>query len=70
MHKRLRIAIVGYGTGGQALRVLSGTRKGWLGRMPLPEGFVDALAAGAKPRASEAWIQTPAFDVPAKSTME
>lgn len=30
---------------GQMLRVLSGTRSGWLGTMPLPEAFVGALAA-------------------------
>ncbi len=28
---------------GQMLRVLTGTRKGWLGRWPLPAGFVRAL---------------------------
>lgn len=33
---------------GQMLRVLSGTRRGWLGRFTLPDGFIDALAgAGA-----------------------
>lgn len=32
---------------GQVLRVLTGTRKGWLGRMALPDGFIDALAAAA-----------------------
>lgn len=30
---------------GQMLRVLSGTRCGWLGRFALPDGFIDALAA-------------------------
>lgn len=35
---------------GQMLRVLTGTRKGWMGRMQLPDGFVDALASSAKPR--------------------
>jgi 2-polyprenyl-6-methoxyphenol hydroxylase-like FAD-dependent oxidoreductase len=30
---------------GQVLRVLTGTRRGWLGRMPLSDDFVDALAA-------------------------
>lgn len=29
----------------QMLRVLSGTRRGWLGRFALPEGFADALGA-------------------------
>ena len=36
------------GARGQMLRVLSGTRKGWLGRMQLPDGFVDALASSTK----------------------
>jgi hypothetical protein len=30
---------------GQMLRVLSGTRRGWLGAFALPEGFLDALTA-------------------------
>ncbi|MGY3266989.1 FAD-dependent oxidoreductase [Lysobacter sp. HA35] len=30
---------------GQMLRVLSGTRQGWLGTVPLPAAFLDALAA-------------------------
>jgi 2-polyprenyl-6-methoxyphenol hydroxylase-like FAD-dependent oxidoreductase len=29
---------------GQTLRVLTGTRSGWLGRLPLPPGFTEALA--------------------------
>lgn len=33
------------GARGQMLRVLSGTRKGWFGRMPLPDGFIEALIA-------------------------
>ncbi|KGI78089.1 FAD-dependent oxidoreductase [Oleiagrimonas soli] len=32
---------------GQMLRVLTGTRRGWWGRMPLSDGFLDALAARA-----------------------
>lgn len=32
---------------GQVLRVLTGTRKGWLGKVPLSDAFVDALAAAA-----------------------
>jgi hypothetical protein len=28
---------------GQMLRVLSGTRRGWMGTFPLPVGFIDAL---------------------------
>jgi 2-polyprenyl-6-methoxyphenol hydroxylase-like FAD-dependent oxidoreductase len=32
---------------GQMLRVLTGTRRGWLGRFALADGFVDALAASA-----------------------
>jgi len=35
---------------GQMLRVLTGTRKGWLGRFPLAEGFVDALAVATASR--------------------
>lgn len=30
---------------GQTLRVLSGTRQGWLGRFGLPDGFIKALSA-------------------------
>lgn len=59
------------GARGQMLRVLSGTRKGWLGRMALPKGFVDALAAMARPRELESQVrQAIAFDVPVKSAME
>jgi 2-polyprenyl-6-methoxyphenol hydroxylase-like FAD-dependent oxidoreductase len=36
---------------GQMLRVLSGTRQGWLGRFALPDGFVDALAGVRRGRA-------------------
>jgi FAD-dependent urate hydroxylase len=32
------------GSRGQALRVLTGTRRGWFGTMGLPEGLIDALA--------------------------
>jgi 2-polyprenyl-6-methoxyphenol hydroxylase-like FAD-dependent oxidoreductase len=32
---------------GQMLRVLTGTRQGWVGRWPLPEPFLAALAASA-----------------------
>lgn len=39
------------GPRGQMLRVLSGAQRGWLGRTPLPEGFIDALAV-ARVRAS------------------
>jgi 2-polyprenyl-6-methoxyphenol hydroxylase-like FAD-dependent oxidoreductase len=35
------------GARGQVLRVLTGTRRGWLGRMRLSDDFVDALAAAA-----------------------
>ena len=35
---------------GQMLRVLSGTRRGWMGRFPLPAGFIDALDAFRQPR--------------------
>lgn len=38
---------------GQMLRVLTGTRKGWLGRFPLAGGFVDALAMAATSRMPE-----------------
>jgi FAD-dependent urate hydroxylase len=31
---------------GQMLRVLSGTRQGWMGTFPLPAGFIDALDGG------------------------
>jgi len=34
----------------QMLRVLTGTRRGWLGRFPLSNEFVEALAAAATPR--------------------
>ncbi|HEY5849831.1 MAG TPA: NAD(P)/FAD-dependent oxidoreductase [Lysobacter sp.] len=34
---------------GQMLRVLTGTRSGWLGTFPLEAGFIDALAASAAP---------------------
>lgn len=30
---------------GQMLRVLSGTRRGWLGRFALPDGFIEAMSA-------------------------
>jgi 2-polyprenyl-6-methoxyphenol hydroxylase-like FAD-dependent oxidoreductase len=33
---------------GQVLRVLTGTRRGWLGRIPLADDFIDALAAAAR----------------------
>lgn len=33
------------GARGQMLRVLSGTRQGWTGRFPLPQAFLDAMAA-------------------------
>ncbi|MGN6729314.1 MAG: FAD-dependent oxidoreductase [Rhodanobacteraceae bacterium] len=59
------------GARGQMLRVLSGTRKGWFGRMSLPEGFVDALAVVTMPRELESRAsEEPAFDVSAKSAME
>lgn len=35
---------------GQMLRVLTGTRKGWFGRFPLSDGFVDTLAAMGRPK--------------------
>lgn len=35
---------------GQMLRVLTGTRKGWLGRFPLVDGFVDVLAEVSETR--------------------
>jgi hypothetical protein len=31
---------------GQMLRVLTGTQKGWFGRLSLPSEFLDALGAG------------------------
>ncbi|GAB3037262.1 NAD(P)/FAD-dependent oxidoreductase [Oleiagrimonas citrea] len=34
---------------GQMLRVLTGTRRGWWGRMPLSDPFLDALAARVPP---------------------
>jgi 2-polyprenyl-6-methoxyphenol hydroxylase-like FAD-dependent oxidoreductase len=38
---------------GHMLRVLSGTQRGWLGRLPLSPGFVDALGhAHARDRIS------------------
>jgi FAD-dependent urate hydroxylase len=37
----------------QMLRVLSGTRRGWLGRFPLPTGFLDALAQAASHAAAQ-----------------
>lgn len=40
------------GARAQMLRVLSGTRRGWLGRFPLPAGFLDALAS--RPVAADA----------------
>ena len=48
----MRIAIVGYGTAGQTLAaLLTGTQKGWFGKLSLPEEFLDALGAafGGKP---------------------
>ncbi len=36
------------GSRAQALRILTGTRSGWLGRWPLPDGFLDALAESRK----------------------
>jgi 2-polyprenyl-6-methoxyphenol hydroxylase-like FAD-dependent oxidoreductase len=33
------------GARGQMLRVLTGTRRGWTGRFPLPAAFLDAVAA-------------------------
>lgn len=48
------------GARGQMLRVLSGTRHGWLGRFPLPPGFLDAmetrLAPGWRAPAGEAGL--------------
>ncbi|MFC0676760.1 FAD-dependent oxidoreductase [Lysobacter korlensis] len=35
---------------GQMLRVLSGTRRGWMGTMPLPTAFLDALERGGLAR--------------------
>jgi hypothetical protein len=32
------------GSRGQSLRVLTGTRRGWFGTWPLPDGFLRALA--------------------------
>ena len=42
------------GSRGQALRILTGTRRGWFGTWPLPEGLHEALqaAASARPDAS------------------
>lgn len=37
------------GARGQMLRVLSGTRRGWFGRFPLPTGFLDAMEARLAP---------------------
>ena len=37
------------GARGQMLRVLSGTRSGWLGRFPLPAGFLDAMQTRLAP---------------------
>ena len=37
------------GARGQMLRVLSGTRSGWLGRFPLPSNFLDALEVRLAP---------------------
>ena len=31
------------GSRGQALRILTGTRRGWFGRWPLPAGFIESL---------------------------
>jgi hypothetical protein len=37
------------GARGQMLRVLSGTRRGWFGRFPLPADFLDAMEARLAP---------------------
>lgn len=47
------------GCRGQMLRVLSGTRRGWLGTVPLPDDFLEALQAVHEARATCPLIEQP-----------
>ncbi|HET9835539.1 MAG TPA: NAD(P)/FAD-dependent oxidoreductase [Rhodanobacteraceae bacterium] len=59
------------GARGQMLRVLSGTRKGWLGRIALPEGFAEAVGAATKPNPDRACEATRGLcSVPVMPTVE
>jgi hypothetical protein len=58
------------GARGQMLRVLSGTRKGWLGRMALPEGFGEASDEATPRELGSRSYEARPFDVPDESAVE